>query len=588
MVASAVLASLVQRDFGNVEVLNARYDNLNGISVRAKLFRPKCATPAEPVPGLVYVHGYQNNRETGDAYCLELARRGFVVLSIDAIGRGNSGVPNDPDDPGFDSTYGTAASLEYLKGLPYVDADFIGLLGHSLGAEMAYNVALADRSVRGLVITGFGYTMDASPTVPANMLMIIGEWDEFRDRMTGVGELPGEWMNSPRTRNAIPVDDPRLGVTYGDFSDGSARRVFMPRAIHIQESHSSAAIAETVSWMRDALSPPERSWKDPDHQVWQLKEWATLLAMLACFAALLPLGLMLLRTRFFRPLAGGVRREYACSPRAYFGLAAVNGLLMWLYLPLVFVLFGLHIYVVSVDALFPMMIVNGVVWWFVWINVIGLFLFRRWFRKQRKRCGLTLADLGVSYRNDRFALDGPQIGRTAVLAAFLFLFAYSSEHILEALLIVDFRFIFPFASDLTPYRALMFLPYFPFLLIGFVLTGVFLHGQLRPAHRETRLGTFVFWSTTNVLALVVPLLLFLALQYGPLLVAGVIPFVGPGGMLASFTINLFHIVGVLIMVTPLSTWFYQLTGRIYLGAFVNAALVTWMFTSSQVIAPIPV
>jgi hypothetical protein len=39
---------------------------------------------------------------------------------------------------------------------------------------------------------------------------------------------------------------------------------------------------------------------------------------------------------------------------------------------------------------------------------------------------------------------------------------------------------------------------------------------------------------------------------------------------------------VLIMVIPIQTWFYQLTGRIYLGAVLNAALVTWMFVSSQV------
>jgi hypothetical protein len=86
----------------------------------------------------------------------------------------------------------------------------------------------------------------------------------------------------------------------------------------------------------------------------------------------------------------------------------------------------------------------------------------------------------------------------------------------------------------------------------------------------------------------VPLVLFLLIQYVPLLTAGLVPFVGPGGMLASFTMNLFHIIGVLIMIVPISTWFFQLTGKIYLGAFVSAALVAWMFTSSQVIAPIPV
>ena len=69
---------------------------------------------------------------------------------------------------------------------------------------------------------------------------------------------------------------------------------------------------------------------------------------------------------------------------------------------------------------------------------------------------------------------------------------------------------------------------------------------------------------------------------------GFIPLVGPGGMFVFFVINLFHIMGVLIVVIPVSTWLFQLTGKIYLGAMTSAALVSWMFASSQVIAPIPI
>jgi hypothetical protein len=88
--------------------------------------------------------------------------------------------------------------------------------------------------------------------------------------------------------------------------------------------------------------------------------------------------------------------------------------------------------------------------------------------------------------------------------------------------------------------------------------------------------------------MVTPVILFLMIQYVPLLATGYIPLVGPGGMFVSFVLNLFHIIGVLIVVVPLSTWFYQLTGKIYLGALLNALIVTWMFVSSQVVAPIPV
>jgi hypothetical protein len=37
----------------------------------------------------------------------------------------------------------------------------------------------------------------------------------------------------------------------------------------------------------------------------------------------------------------------------------------------------------------------------------------------------------------------------------------------------------------------------------------------------------------------------------------------------------------------LSTWFYQITGMIYLSVLMNALIVTWLFASSQVVAPIP-
>ena len=582
------VASLVQRDFGDVEVTNVTYENFNGIPIRAKLLRPIEATGDDPSPGVVYIHGYQNNRETSDAYCIELARRGFVVLSIDAIGRGNSGNPNDPDDPDFDETYGGATSLEYLRSLPFVDAGAVGMMGHSLGAEMAYHIALADPTVNALVISGFAYTLDASPTSPKNMLMIFGTWDEYRDRMTGTRNFEAEWMGTPQTAQVIPVEDPQLGVTYGDFAEGTARRVFMPKTIHIQESHSRAAVAAALEWMKNALHPGEQGWIDPNSQIWPIKEWATLVAMLAGLASILPLGLVLLRAPFFRSLHGPVRGTYACSGRSYLKAGALNGALMWLYLPLIFVLFGLHVYVVPIDRVFPMMMVNGIVWWFVATNVIGFLIFRRWFRKRAGESGLTLADLGVSYQEDRFALDGVQIGKTILLAVILFAFVYLSEHVLESIFIVDYRFVFPFASDLTPYRAWMFLLYFPFLLVGFVLLGIFVHGQLRRSKKATWLKTFASWSLSNVAALVVPLILFLMIQYVPLLTAGVVPFVGPGGMLASFTMNLFHVIGVLVMVVPISTWFHQLTGKIYLGALVNAALVAWMFASSQVIAPIPV
>jgi len=588
LVGAQCIASLVQRDFGRIQVRNVSYINDNGIPLRAKLLTPVAARKDRPLPGVMYIHGYQNNRETGDAYCIELARRGFVVLNIDAIGRGNSGLPGDIHKSDFDPTYGARAGLAFLRELPFVKAGAVALAGHSLGAEIAYRIALEDPEVKALVLTGFAYTMEASPTQPRNMLMIMGRWDEFRDRMTGTRDIEKEWMSTPQTRKVIPFPDPKPGRTYGDFTKGTARRVVIPPIIHIQESHNTRAIAETLEWLQKALGPPKSLWIDPGEQIWPVKEWATLIAMLAGLAALLPLGTLLLGTSFFRPLLERGPYHYFCTGWSYTKFVVLNGLVMWLYLPIILVLFAVHIYVVPIDKTFPMMMVNGIVGWFTGINVIGLLIFRSWFRRKQRKEGITLGDLGISYAVVRFSLDGGKVFKTILLAALLFGFAYGCQHLLEAVFIVDYRFIFPFASDLTPERARIGLRYFPFILFGFLGLGVFLHGQIRLRERSTPLRTWILWSLSGTFALVAPLVLFLSIQYVPLFKNGEILLKGPGGMFVAFLLNLFHIIGVLIMTTPISTWFFQLTGRIYLGALVNALLVTWMFVSSQVVAPVPV
>ncbi len=588
LLGAVYLASQVQRNFGSVDVSNVTYTNYNSIVIRAKLLKPSSASLSSPAPGIVYIHGYQNNRETSDAYCIELARRGVVVLEIDAIGRGNSGIPGQLEDPDFDPTYGGKTSLTYLKKLPFVDIKRIGLMGHSLGADMVFSLAVKDPLVNALVISGSAYRDNATTAMPKNMLMIFGKYDEFRHRMSATRDFEKEWMGTELTRNVFPVPNPEFSKTYGDFNTGTARRVFMPRITHLHTSHSSAAVGEALQWIKQALSTPAADWIPTDNQIWQIKEWSTLVAMVACLASLLPLGLILMRTSFFRSLHTPISSIYSCRGKAFVTPAIINAILMWLYFPIIFVLFGIHVYLVRIDGVFPLMMTNGIVWWFVWINIIGFFFFRRWFKRQSRESGLTLFELGLSDQEDRFSLGGAFIAKTVLLGAILLLFAYLSEHTLENFFLVDFRFIFPFASDLTPYRAQLWFTYFPFMLVGFLLMGVFLHGQLRRPLQPTWLKTFISWSGFNILVMVIPLVLLLLIQYVPLFINGAIPLVGPGGMLIAFTHNLFHIIIVLILVIPISTWFYQLTGRIYLGAILNAGLVTWMFVSSQVIAPIPV
>ncbi len=180
--------------------------------VRGKLFRPPNATAENPAPGVVYLHGYQNNRETMDPFGIELARRGFVAITLDALGRGNSDNQFSESEPGFDPTYGANTAFEYLQSLPFVNEDRCGMGGHSLGGEWSYLAALENPDVQAIVFSGFAYREDATPDLPKNMLMIFGKYDEYRQRMTGTRDFEAEWMTSPQTQAAI--DDPKPSFRY--------------------------------------------------------------------------------------------------------------------------------------------------------------------------------------------------------------------------------------------------------------------------------------------------------------------------------------------------------------------------------------
>jgi hypothetical protein len=170
----------------------------------------------------------------------------------------------------------------------------------------------------------------------------------------------------------------------------------------------------------------------------------------------------------------------------------------------------------------------------------------------------------------------------------LFAFMYAVEFAAEKGFIVNYRFVYPFMNDLTAYRAGMFMLYWPFVLACFLMTGAFLHGQIRRPAEDGWLGTLAARSGYAALALCLPIVLFLAVQYVPLFTSGTIPFVGPNGLFVVFIINLFPIVALFAITASLSTWLHQLTGTIYAGAILNSLIIAWVFASSQVIAPIPV
>lgn len=111
-------------------------------------------------PGIVMLHGWVNGlgKETMIKWAVELARRDFVVLSIDLPGQGHttgdapSFLPRSDFEP-----YVIKGAIDYLKDLPYVNSSSIGLCGWSYGGTAAAMTSgiFPDQFNATVVMSGF-------------------------------------------------------------------------------------------------------------------------------------------------------------------------------------------------------------------------------------------------------------------------------------------------------------------------------------------------------------------------------------------------------------------------------------------------
>ena len=188
------LADYIQRDGGAVTVTEGVLESDAG-RIPYKLYTPASATGAAPAPGVLLLHGYQNDHETCAAYAIELARRGAVVLAIDEYGHGiaeagmlergyvnhkvtvNYGEDSEADgtyvaiggqlryrvlmnfsnlsffDAHYstdadgnrikDSSMGGIAAYAVLADMPNVDNTRLAVSGHSMGTWASWTVAAA-------------------------------------------------------------------------------------------------------------------------------------------------------------------------------------------------------------------------------------------------------------------------------------------------------------------------------------------------------------------------------------------------------------------------------------------------------------
>lgn len=123
------------------------YPTADGLQVPAILYKPREAQPGQKFPALVHVHGGPTAQffRNFDAQAQFLADRGYIILAPNIRGSTGYGVAwrdaNMKDWGGRDLS-DVVAGAEYLKTLPNVDPERLGIFGGSFGGYMSYLAAV--------------------------------------------------------------------------------------------------------------------------------------------------------------------------------------------------------------------------------------------------------------------------------------------------------------------------------------------------------------------------------------------------------------------------------------------------------------
>ncbi|HTX74529.1 MAG TPA: alpha/beta fold hydrolase [Rectinemataceae bacterium] len=564
VLVGGLLAWLIQTEGGRISIRDLRFNGPNGSVMSALLYVPPNATAKTPAPGVLAVHGYINSRETQDGFAIEFARRGYVVLAIDQTGHGYS------DPPAFANGFGGPAGLAYLRSLDIVDRNNIGLEGHSMGGWtwLAAAAVMPDAykaSVLEGSSTGAPFAKEGDPSWPRNLAVVFSQHDEFSGLMWSVPRGV-DAAKSPKLEKVFGTTDPIVpGKVYGSIADGTARVLYQPGGDHPNDHISTEAIGRAIDWFGQTLQGAKAL--PSSNQIWMWKEFGTFLGFIGLVLFMLGFGASLLGTKTLAPALRPLPETRGIRGGSWWiGAVITMGVPVLTFYP--FFRLGA---LVTASWFFPETITSQIMVWAVLNGLISLVLFLLWHHILNKKAGGNPRSYGLT---EGAGIPWALVGRDFILALATIVVAGYVLHLADYFFKIDFRLWVLALKPLSGLQLGIFLRYLVPFAAFFLMSSVILNGQLRLP--QARVSTR-YWA--NIMLLAGGFLVFLAAEYIPLLA---------GGTLLTATEPLNTIVAdqflpLMVVVALFSTWFYEKTGRVYAGAFVNAMFVTWYIVAGQAI-----
>jgi dienelactone hydrolase len=165
----------------SASTMNVNLTTSDAINLKATYYPPKDSTVR--ADALLLLHEAYDDSRSWDSFARAAQERGYAVLALDLRGHGQSG-----GEKTFDSTMDNDvdAALAWLKASPAVNSDRIGIVGASLGANLALRGGVRYPEIKSVIMLSPGmllWKIDIAKAIvdygPRPLLLVVSKEDAY-------------------------------------------------------------------------------------------------------------------------------------------------------------------------------------------------------------------------------------------------------------------------------------------------------------------------------------------------------------------------------------------------------------------------
>ena len=593
LLSSSFLASLVQTSFGKVDIELMNLETPDGQKLVYDLYKPSIATAENQVPFIVVVPGFQRSKEALSNIALELSRRGFAIALIDPYAQGMSS-SSVSRMAATTQGYGMFALVDYAYdgNFSFVNKNLIASTGHSMGGNAAIRGANyfgkqalksgTKSKLHSVYVSGYVLTLRENilKDSKSNMGVSYALYDEgaFRNELKGWDAANMKIApESLRVVNGVlpkneRIKEVELGKYYGDKSNNTLRVIFNEELLHPFQPYNKEATANQIEYFEKALGSPIKI--NSSNQIWQIKEFLTLLNLIVSLLMLIPIARFFLQLNFFKEIIKNVPsalpKQTQQGKFIFWVIFFTSALIACIsFIPMVDVAKVLFYESANRELtwFFPQRMNNSVMLWAAFNGIIGLCIFYISYQLFGRHHGVKIDSWGI--RINRY-----ELAKTVLLGLIIFISYYAILYTIYYFFHVDYRFWFMGVRVFQPEMLIVLAMYFPLFFIFFFSNSLRVNGGMRFANQSEWQSKLIAGFANSF-----GLMLIIIIQYVTYATSGTVFWTTNW-----LSVNLlFGIVPMMFVLPYFNRLFFQLTGRVYLGPIVTCLIFIMILSTNTVV-----